>query len=124
VPSLQRKALPLLASAARSLDAGDCDVVICSDAAIIKAIRTRPDALKICYCHTPMRYVWDLYDEYCRRSGPLARLGLRLFADRVRRDDCRAAETVDAFVANSRHVAERIRRHYGRRAWSFRHRWT
>jgi glycosyltransferase involved in cell wall biosynthesis len=114
IPDLQRKALPLLARAARSLDARDYDAVICSDAAIIKAIRTRPDALKLCYCHSPMRYVWDLYDEYRRRSGPLAGWGLRLFAGPVRRADRRAAETVDVFVANSRHVADRIRRHYGR----------
>ncbi len=114
IPNLQRKALPLLAGAARSLDAGDYDLVICSDAAIIKAIHTRPDALKICYCHTPMRYVWDLYDDYYQHSGPLARLGLRLCAGRIRRADREAAETVDVFVANSRHVAERIRRNYGR----------
>jgi len=114
VPDLQRKALPLLARAARSLDAGEHDVVVCSDAAIIKAIRTRPDALKICYCHSPMRYVWDLYDEYARTSGPLGRLGLRLFAGRVRRADREAADRVDVFLANSRCVAERIRRNYGR----------
>jgi glycosyltransferase involved in cell wall biosynthesis len=114
ISNLQRKALPLLARAARSLDATDYDLVICSDAAIIKAIRTRPDALKICYCHTPMRYVWDLYEDYYQHSGPLARLGLRLCAGSVRRADYDAAKTVDVFIANSRHVADRIRRNYGR----------
>ncbi|MBI4579107.1 MAG: glycosyltransferase [Planctomycetes bacterium] len=114
ISSLQRKALPLLTAAARSMDATAYDVVICSDAAVIKAIRTRPGALKICYCHTPMRYVWDLYDEYYRQAGPLGRLGLRLAAPRLREQDRLAADTVDAFVANSRHVADRIRRHYGR----------
>ncbi len=114
IPNLQRKALPLLARAARSLDATAYDMVICSDAAIVKAIRTRPGALKICYCHSPMRYVWDLYDEYRRCSGPLASLGLRLAAPGLRRADRAAAQTVDLFVANSRHVADRIRRHYGR----------
>lgn len=114
IPDLQRKALPLLACAARSLDATEFDTVICSDAAIIKAIRTRPDALKICYCHTPMRYVWDLYDDYYRQAGPIGRTGLRLFAERLRRADRQAAETVDLFIANSRCVAERIRRNYGR----------
>lgn len=114
VPDLQRRALPVLALAARRLDASAYDVVICSDAATIKAVHTRPDALKICYCHSPMRYVWDLYEEYRAAAGPLGRLGLRLFGRRLRRADAAAAETVDAFVANSREVAERIGRSYGR----------
>jgi glycosyltransferase involved in cell wall biosynthesis len=114
VPNVQRKALPFLAAAARSLDAWAHDVVICSDAAAIKAIRARPDALKLCYCHSPMRYVWDLYDSYYASAGPVGRIGLRLVASRVRQADKAAAQSVAAFVANSRHVAERIRRCYGR----------
>ena len=112
IPDLQRKALPLLACAARSLDATRYEVVICSDAATIKAIRTAPDALKLCYCHSPMRYVWDLYDEYYRGAGCLGKLGLRLFAERLRRADRQAAGGVTAFVANSQDVADRIRRSY------------
>lgn len=114
LPGAQRKALPLLAAAARSLDACAYDVVICSDAAMMKAVRTRSDALKLCYCHSPMRYVWDLYDTYRIRAGLIDRIGLRLFSGRVRRADKAAAATVTAFIANSRHVAERIRRCYGR----------
>jgi len=116
IPDLQRKALPLLTCAVRSLDATGYHVVICSDAAIIKAIRTAPDALKLCYCHSPMRYVWDLYDAYCRGAGWAGKLGLRLFAGRLRRADCRAASSVTAFVANSRDVADSIRRSYDRPA--------
>lgn len=114
VPDLQRKSLPFIAAASRSLHAGDADVVICSDAAMIKAIRVKPGALKICYCHSPMRYVWDLYDDYHAAAGPLGRLGLRLFAPRLRKADRAAAETVTLFIANSRCVADRIRRAYER----------
>jgi len=114
IPELQRKALFFLDRAARSLDASSYDAVICSDAAMIKAIRTRAGAIKICYCHTPMRYVWDLYDEYYHQAGLLGRLGLCMYAQRLRQADRRAAQTVDVFVANSRHVAGRIARHYGR----------
>ncbi len=114
IPDLQRYTLPLLPPAARSLDARLHDVVICSDAANIKAIRTRPDALKICYCHSPMRYVWDLYREYLSAAGVLSRTGLRVFAPLLRHHDRKAARSVTAFVANSRCVAERIRRCYGR----------
>ncbi len=114
IPNIQRPALPVLASAARCLDAREHDVVICSDAAIVKAIRTRPDALKICYCHSPMRYVWDLYDQYYQAAGPLGRSVLRISAPRLRRQDVEAADTVHAFIANSECVADRIRRNYNR----------
>jgi len=114
IPDVQRKAMPVLFAAARSLDARSYDAVICSDAASIKALRTRPDALKLCYCHSPMRYVWHLYSQYYAGAGLLGRLGLRLFAGRIRRADRRAAGEVAAFVANSRPVANRIRRNYGR----------
>jgi glycosyltransferase involved in cell wall biosynthesis len=113
VPNVHRLALPLLMPAARSLDARRHDVVICSDAATIKAIRTRPDALKICYCHSPARYAWDLHDQYVQSAGPIGRLALRTWAPRVRAADYAAAQSVSAFVANSHCVAERIRRNYG-----------
>ena len=111
---IHRRALPLLPLAARCLDAGRHDVVICSDAANVKAIHTRRDALKICYCHSPMRYVWDLYDEYFAASAAAARAGLALSAPWIRRHDRAAAQSVTAFIANSRCVAERIARCYGR----------
>ncbi|MHC4441875.1 MAG: glycosyltransferase [Planctomycetota bacterium] len=112
IPNIQRKALPLLPPAARSLDATAHNVVICSDAATIKNIRTAPAALKICYCHSPIRYVWDMYKQYYDAAGPLGKIGLRLFAKRVREADRIAANTVTAFIANSKFVAERILRCY------------
>jgi len=112
IPNLQRKALPLLPAAARSLDATGHDIVICSDAATVKAISTKPDALKICYCHSPIRYLWDMYDDYYTAAGPLGKLGLRLFANHVRQADRSAADGVTAFIANSRYVADRIKRCY------------
>jgi len=63
-----------------------------------------------------MRYVWDLYDEYCRRVGVLRRMALKATAGRLRKWDRDAAQSVAAFVANSNHVADRIARHYGRRS--------
>jgi len=92
------------------------DLVLCSDAAIAKAMRADPRSKVVCYCHSPLRYVWDLTDDYRRDVpaplrplwGPLCR--------RVRAADRRAAERVDLFIANSRHVAKRIKQHYGRDA--------
>lgn len=114
IPDLQRKSLPVLVHAARSLDARDHDVVICSDAATIKMIRTRTDAMQLCYCHSPIRYAWDLYDQYYARAGVLGRWGLRRFTPALRAADRAAAQQVTAFIANSRCVADRIQRCYGR----------
>ncbi len=111
---IHRYLLPLFPLAAESLDCTGFDVVICSDAAVAKGVRCRDDALKICYCHSPMRYAWGLQAEYVRNLSPAAGLGLALSARYLRRWDCRAARRVDAFVANSHHVRRRIDRHYGR----------
>lgn len=110
------KLLPLLPWAARRVRLPPADLVVCSDAAMAKAMRPDPRSKVVCYCHSPMRYVWDLADEY-RREVPRALRPLwGPLCARVRRADREAAQRVDVFVANSRHVAERIRRHYGRDA--------
>ena len=108
--------LPLFPRAAESLDATAFDLVICSDAATMKGIRTRRDAIKVCYCHSPMRYVWEQSEDYLANTTPARRLGLQLFAQRLRQWDRAAAQGVSAFVANSQHTAARIQRCYGRTA--------
>lgn len=110
------KLLPLLPWAARRMNLPAVDLVMCSDAAIAKAMHADPRSKVVCYCHSPMRYVWDLSEEY-RRDVPLV---LRPFwgslCRRIQRADREAAQRVDVFVANSKHVAQRIRRRYGRDA--------
>ena len=108
------KLLPLMPLAARRMRLPPVDLVVCSDAAIAKAMRPDPRSKVVCYCHSPMRYVWDLAETY-RASVPwLLRPFWKRTAARLRAADRHAAERVDLFVANSRHVADRIRRHYGR----------
>lgn len=106
--------LPLMPCAARRIKLPPVDLVLCSDAALAKCMTPHPRSLVVCYCHSPMRYVWDLFDQY-RRTIPAALRPLwSLLAPRLRRADERAAARVDLFIANSRHVADRIRRHYHR----------
>jgi len=106
--------LPLFPRATESLDLSDYDLVVSSDAATVKGVRTRRGAVHICYCHTPMRYVWSGYETYRRNTGALGRVFLPAFAERLRRWDFDAAQRVTHFVANSQTVAERIRRYYCR----------
>jgi glycosyltransferase involved in cell wall biosynthesis len=118
VPGARRhypKLLPLLPLAAWALRLPPVDLVVCSDAALAKAMRAHPRSKVVCYCHSPMRYAYEEQTaaDY-RRSVPSPLRPLwGVVRTLVRRVDRRAARRVNLFIANSRHVAERIRRYYG-----------
>lgn len=117
IPGARRhypKLLPLMPLAARRMKLPPVDLVVCSDAAIAKAMTAHPRSKMVCYCHSPMRYVWDLSDTYRDTLPPILRPLWQPLVRRIREADRRAAQRVDQFVANSRHVADRVRRHYGR----------
>ncbi len=112
-----RHYLPLFPAAVRRFDLRGYDLVLSSSHAVAKGVRVPPGALHVCYCFTPMRYVWDLYGEYFgARAGPLTRAVMPPLAAWLRRWDRRTAAGVHHFVAISRFVADRIRRAYGRPA--------
>jgi glycosyltransferase involved in cell wall biosynthesis len=113
--SRYRHYLPLFPAAARSLDVRDFDLVVSLSHCVAKGVRTRAGALHVCYCFTPMRYVWDLYDEYLGDAALPVRLAMPPVAAALRRWDRRTA-SVGHFVGISRFVADRIRRAYGREA--------
>ncbi len=108
--------LPLMPLALEQLDLRAYDLVISSESGPAKGVLTSPEALHVCYCHSPMRYAWDLYHDYAREAGPLKRLVMPALMHYLRLWDHAGAARVDHFVANSHHVARRIRRHYGRDA--------
>ena len=108
--------LPLMPMATRALKLDAYDLIISSESGPIKGIRKPKGARHVCYCHTPMRYLWDMHDEYYRDAGLGGKLAMKLFTPYLRKEDLRSAESVDQFIANSRFVAERIKRIYGRDA--------
>lgn len=108
--------LPLMPRANRTFDLRDYELIISSESGPIKGVRKPASARHICYCHTPMRYVWDMYDEYYRMAGAAGKIAMRLWTPYMRREDLKSADSVDTFVANSRFVADRIRRIYQREA--------
>ena len=93
-------------------DIGQPELIVSSSHSFSKTAQA-PGAFHLCYCHTPPRYLWDLSDEYT--PGLFGRLTHRI-RDRLRLADLRSARLVDHFVANSRFVADRIFRTYGRTA--------
>jgi len=113
-----RHFLPLFPLAVKSLDLRDFDLVISSSHAAAKSVYTRNDALHVCYCHTPMRYIWDQYEQYFgkdRASLPV-RLAMGMVRGYLQRWDVETAKGVRHFIANSENVRERIQRIYERDA--------
>ncbi len=107
----------LYPSAFESFDLSDYDLILSSSSAYAKGVIPRPGARHICYCHTPMRFAWRT-DDYIKREGlgRLQRGVLPLLLTYVRLWDVATTPRVDQFIANSREVAARIARYYGRTA--------
>ncbi len=110
------KLLPLMNGAFQAFDLTGFDLVLSSSHANAKNVRAAPGALHVCYCHTPMRYAWEEGFLGGEEVGRMTRLALPLLLARLRRQDLEGASSPDLFVANSRHVAARIERYYGRTA--------
>ncbi len=108
--------LPLMFKALEKLDLSAYPLIVSSESGPAKGVKKAPGAKHICYCHTPMRYLYDMYDEYYANAGLAGKCAMRLFSDAMRRRDARSAEGVDVFVANSSFVRERIKRIYHRDA--------
>ena len=111
-----RHYLPLFPRAIESLQLPDCDLVMSTSHAVAKGVKKPNGAIHVCYCHTPMRYVWDQETAYFpNQRGPVAALRRAVLA-RLRRWDFATADRVDHYIANSSFVAQRIERYYKRQA--------
>jgi glycosyltransferase involved in cell wall biosynthesis len=108
--------LPLMPRALEAFDLRGYDLVISSESGPAKGVIAAPDALHLCYCHSPMRYLWDHYHIYREAAGPVARLGMTLFTPALRQWDVASAQRIDHIVANSHFIRRRIRRAWGREA--------
>ena len=112
-----RKYLPLFPYAIEQFDVTKYDLVISSSHAVAKGIITSPGQLHICYCHTPIRYAWDLTFQYLRESGlnkGLMGTLTKSILHYIRSWDVSSANRVDYFIANSNYISKRIRKIYRR----------
>lgn len=111
-----RRYLPLFPLAVEDLDVTGYEVVISTSHCVAKGVVRAAGAVHLCYCHTPMRYVWDQRPAYFpRKRGPVDWLRQRVL-DALARWDVATAGRVDRYLANSSFVAGRIERYYGRAA--------
>jgi len=111
-----QKYLPLMPLALEELDLRGYDLVISSESGPAKGVITGPDTLHLCYCHSPMRYLWDHYQDYRESAGWLSRRIMPLAFHRLRQWDVTSASRVDGFIANSSFIARRIAKVWGREA--------
>ncbi len=109
-----RHFLPLYPIALEQFDLSAYNLVISSESGPAKGVITPPQTCHICYCHSPMRYIWDLYHESRNSMNPVTRAVFSATAHYMRLWDFSTAARVDYFVANSRHIAARIRKCYRR----------
>ena len=111
-----RHMLPLYPLALEQFDLREYDLVLSSESGPAKGVLTSTRTCHVCYCHSPMRYLWDFYHGYRsgRGMGAVARPVFSLACHYLRMWDAAAAQRVDYFVANSQNVASRIRKHYRR----------
>jgi len=105
--------LPLMPLALEQLDLRGYDLVISSESGPAKGVIPPSDAVHVCYCHTPMRYIWNMYHEYRNSAGLVTRVMMPPLSHYLRMWDVSSAARVDSFVANAATVAKRIHRYYG-----------
>jgi len=114
-----RSYLPFMPLAIEQLDVSQHDVIISSSHAVAKGVLTGTNQMHVCYCHTPVRYAWDLYNQYLKEAG-LTR-GIKGFIAKsilhyIRMWDISTVNRVDYFIANSHYIAKRIKKIYNREA--------
>jgi len=111
--------LPIMPKLIESFYLKNYDFVVSSSHCVAKGIRIKKGVPHICYCHTPMRYVWDLYDDYFGKgkANIFVRGGMRIFRGYLQKWDVESSKNVSFFIANSENVKNRIKKYYDRDAY-------
>ena len=110
----QRYLLPLMSRAIESFDLSEYDLVLSSSNAYAHGVLIASSSKHICYCHSPMRYIWDYTHEYLKEQniGGFRKAAIGRMLHKIRQWDQVAADRVDFYIANSRHVRRRIKKYY------------
>jgi glycosyltransferase involved in cell wall biosynthesis len=111
-----RHYLPLMPLALEQIDLRGYDLIISSESGPAKGIIPPPGAVHLCYCYSPMRYIWNMFHDYRERTGWLRRVMMPPLCHYLRIWDATASMRLDRFIANSATVAARIEKYYRRDA--------
>ena len=116
--SKYRYYLPLMPFAIETFDLKEYDLILSSSHCVAKSVKPGPSNVHICYCHTPMRYIWDQFDQYFGKgkSSWFAATAMKFIRGWLQRWDVKTSRRVNHFIANSRHVQKRIKKYYNQEA--------
>jgi len=116
--SKYRYYLPLMPFAIETFDLKEYDLILSSSHCVAKSVKPGRNSLHICYCHTPMRYIWDQFDQYFGKgkSSWFAATAMKFIRGWLQSWDVRTSRRVNHFIANSRHVQKRIKKYYNQEA--------
>jgi len=106
--------LPLMPMAVECFDLKGYDLVISSSHCVAKGVKVPRGVPHICYCHTPMRYIWFFEEEYFSKYNPILRKAAQYFFKKIKKWDLKTSEDVTAFIANSSNIAGKIKKLYGK----------
>jgi len=108
--------MPLMPKALMDFNLQDYDLIISSESGPAKGVVANPNAYHICYCHSPMRYIWDMYHDYFKKANIFVRFFMKRLIPGLRTWDIISSNLADRFITNSSYVAKRIKRIYNRDA--------
>ena len=114
ITKIYRYFLPVMPWLMRRFNLQGYDLIISTSHAVAKGFRSDPGILNICYCHTPLRPIWDMYDDYAAGHTLGKSFFYKWFVRRLRKWDVATSKNVHYFIANSRHIQKRIERSYER----------
>jgi len=108
--------MPLMPAALLDFNLQEYDLVISSESGPAKGVIPNPNAYHICYCHSPMRYIWDMYHEYYKKTNFFIRFFMKRLTISLRSWDIASSNLVDYFIVNSSYISKRVKRYYNRNA--------
>lgn len=110
------KLLKIMPGAFEAFDFTGYDLVICSSSSCAKGVITPPSVPQVAFIHSPMRYAWDLFFDYRKRSGKLTRFFMNKWMPQIRQWDYISSQRIDTIIANSKYIARRIKKFWNRDA--------
>lgn len=116
-----RNYLPFFTLAIESFDLSDYDLIISSSYCVAKGVLVNSSQIHICYCHSPVRYAWDLHHQYLQEAGlkkGIKGFIVKYFLSKLRIWDVSSSNRVDHFISNSNYIKKRIEKIYRRNAYT------
>ena len=121
IKKIYRKLLPIMPFAIQTFNLRKYNLIISSSHAVAKGVITNTNQLHICYCHTPMRYAWDMKEQYLKQAGLSSGIlskAVRFILDLINKWDKKNSIDVDYFISNSDFIKERIQNCYQRESYT------